>query len=435
MPATPLPTGSEPGHLLLDLFDAGVRAAAPGPLVARALEHEPPGGPPIHLIAIGKAAVPMADAALAAARAAGCPTAAGLVVTTEEGALPGCQVLAADHPLPGARSLRASHALAAFVAGLAADRPVWVLLSGGASSLVAGPATGIPPGDLARSFELLLGSGLDITTMNRVRKRITRWAGGGLGRALAPRPVLQLVLSDVPGNELGSIGSGPCVPSAEPTRAVLARLDGAGLTTRLPLSVAAHLRGLVAAEAAKATSARDRSFPHVRSVIVGDNATARTGVVARAAELGLAVERHEALLAGAAVAEGTRIGEVLARSAGGARPLLHLWGGEPVVTLHDGAGLGGRAQELALAAARVLGRTGAPATLLAAGTDGRDGPTDAAGAIVDRHTWAAIAAQGVDPEGALQRHDAYPALASAGALIEARPTGTNVLDLYLGLAN
>ena len=430
MTSGPLANPPAPGALLRDLFEAGVAAADPARLVQAALSLEVSPRGPVHVIAVGKAAVAMTGAAYRVADATGLPVAAGLVVAPDQATLPQVRVMVGDHPIPGPGSLAASEALGQFVAALPARSEVWLLLSGGATSLLAGPAAGVAPEAITATFGLLLRSGLGISAMNQVRKRITRWGRGALGEALAPRPVLQLVLSDVAENDLRAIGSGPAVPDPTPTRSVIEQLGTAGLWAGLPTSVTARLRSLSEAEQ---SGSPKLEFPHVRTIVIGDNATARQGAADRARALACEVVCHAGLIAGEAAAEGERIGRLLRATSPAARPIVQIWGGEPSVTIEGDPGHGGRAQELALAAARTLQGEGSGAALLVAGTDGRDGPTDAAGAIVDGTTWRAIMARGMDPDAALSAHDSYTALDSVGALFQTGATGTNVMDLMIGV--
>jgi hydroxypyruvate reductase len=370
---------------------AALAAVAPGPALTRALSRAtPPATAPV-VIALGKAAPAMALAYCTWLATHNCPPAGGLIVTHEPAASPHAMIplLLGDHPVPGERSFAAADALGALVRGLAPGIPVEVLLSGGTSSLIGAPRTGLEPSAYAAELQELLGSGRDIAAINAVRRRIGRWAGGRLGEALGDRPVRAWVLSDVPGDDLATIGSGPLVPDAvEPPR-----------------------------------------IPHV--VIAGGT----QAVEGAAAAWGGDVVRHPTALAGEAVDQAHAIVATLAATRPDS-PTLHLWAGETFVTVPSPAGMGGRSQHLALAAAEALARlpTEAPIiTLLAAGTDGQDGQTPATGAVVDGSTWETIARRGGDPAGALRRCDAFPALLRADALLVTGPTGTNVADLVLAV--
>jgi hydroxypyruvate reductase len=346
-----------------------------------------------------------------------------------------------DHPEPGAGSLAAADALATAAEGLTQEDEVWVLLSGGTTSLVGAPEPGLPHRDLTAIYALLLGSGLDIAAMNRIRKRFARWGGGKLARALAPARVRVYVVSDVIGDDLASIGSGPCVPDPSSAGEVRAALDKAGLWERFPDSGRRLLSRAVAGETAETPKSGDRTFARVTHELVASNRLALEAAAARAAELGLAPTIAETPLAGEAAVVGTALAASLVQDCdrrdvpqpkSGAARRCFIWGGETTVTLGPSPGLGGRCQELALAAARALAGVAGPA-LLAAGTDGRDGPTDAAGAIVDGGTWPAIVRAGRDPARDLAAHDAYAALDAAGVLLRPGLTGTNVMDIVIGI--
>jgi hydroxypyruvate reductase len=287
-------------------------------------------------------------------------------------------------------------------------------------------------------YDLLLGSGLDIAAMNRIRKRFSRWGGGKLAAALYPRPVRCFVVSDVIGDDLAAIGSGPCVPDDATATEVRATLTRAGLWQRLP----PRLRNAVSegeeGRHPETPKSGDPIFADVQSRIVASNRLALEAVAARATALGLRPVVMDGGLAGEASTVGAHLANLLLRyqqGNGAQLPAVLIWGGETTVTLGDGkGGLGGRSQELALAAAQVLGEAGRDGvTLLAGGTDGRDGPTDAAGAVVDETTWAAIRRRGRDPATDLRCHDAYRALDAAGVLLKPGMTGTNVMDVVLGL--
>jgi hydroxypyruvate reductase len=292
----------------------------------------------------------------------------------------------------------------------------------------------------------LLRSGLDIKAMNLVRKRFTRWGAGRLARSLAHARVRCYIVSDVVGDDLAAIGSGPCVPDTSTAREVREALVQAGLWEGLARSLQRHLddvdRGVDRGGIPETPKPGDPAFDRVEIRLIANNRLALEAAGRRARELGLVPEIVEAPLVGEAATVGARIADQLVAGNRQSRPTRCLIaGGETTVTFVDQdagrqlPGLpGGRSQELALAAARVLRGHPPPVALLAAGTDGRDGPTDAAGAIVDGATWDRMAAAGRDPQRDLQRHDSYAALAAADALIKTGPTGTNVMDIVVGVA-
>ena len=449
MPTPPLDIAADsPAHELLDhLYAVATAAVDPGPAVADRLRRVAVDRP-IRLIALGKAALPMARAAVEVLRTRGAAPAGGLIVSPAEDASPhpALRLVVGDHPEPGPRSHAAAEALARAVAGVRPGDEVWVLLSGGTTSLIGAPDEGIAAADLTALYSLLLGSGLDIAAMNRVRKRFSRWGGGKLARALAPAPVRAWVVSDVIGDDLASIGSGPLVPDAVTARDVRDLLQQTALWSRIPAALRDRLAAVDRGEMPETPKPGDEAFARVSLELVASNRLALEAAARRAAELGLAPVVAQAPLAGEASAVGASVAAALlqhcvspgipqpdARAATPALPRCLIWGGETTVTLGPDAGLGGRSQELALAAARVI--AGAPdgLALLAAGTDGRDGPTDAAGAVVDGGTWARITAAGRDPARDLAAHDAYRALDAAGALLRPGLTGTNVMDIVIGV--
>ncbi len=438
-----LPAGTPDRALLEDLYRAAVAAVDPGPAVTTALDA---GGHllaardhPLWIVGLGKAAVPMAEAAIRSATAKNLAVAGGLIVAPADASSPhpAMTVAVGDHPEPAQGSLAAAAALESLAARVQPGDHVWVLLSGGTTSLVGAPLEGVPQTDLRELYRLLLGSGLDISAMNQVRKRFTRWGGGKLAAALTGASVRQFIVSDVIGDDLPSIGSGPCVPDPSTATEVRRALETSGLWKQLPVSLRTLVTATEDGTRPETPKPDHPAFASVLTEIVSSNRRAIEAAGLRAAELGLVAQIDPTPLSGEASRAGTSVAATLRnysqapRTQGAARRCVIL-GGETTVTLGEHHGLGGRSQELALAAARGLaGTTGI--TVLAAGTDGRDGPTDAAGAIVDGSTWAAIAATGRDPAVDLSRHDAYPALDAAGALFRPGLTGTNVMDVVIGV--
>lgn len=421
-------------ELLLDLYGAALRAADPVAVVRRELAERPlPSSLPVHLIALGKAAGGMARAAVAHCHEAGLPFAGGVVVspTAVPHANRSLRILIGDHPVPGAGSAAAAEAVADTVGTMPAERQALVLVSGGASSLAAAPVQGVTPADLNALWTFVLASGLDIRAMNALRKRCLRWGAGRLAAALAPRPVTVLCMSDVIGDDPGTVGSGPAAPDPLWARDIFPMIEAAFGRQEIPPSVRRLLELQSSGARPDTPKPGDAAFEHVTTHVIASNRLAVRGVVARAKELGLSALAGASDLSGEASDAGTRIGAFLRAGGGGAN--CFVWGGETTVALGAGpAGHGGRCQELALAAAAELDDVPGVA-LLAAGTDGRDGPTDAAGALVDGKTWARIAEGGRDPEADLRRHNSYDALEAANALLKTGPTGTNVMDVVIGL--
>lgn len=386
----------------------------------------------------------MAEAATGALRARGLGWDGGLVVvpaaTPSTAPLP---FVVGDHPVPGVLSFAAAEALGELAEQVDAGDEVLVLLSGGTSSLVAAPVPGVRHDDVTRLIAMLLASGADIATMNTVRKRFLRWGAGRLAAALAPARVHVLVVSDVPGDDLEAIASGPCMPDSHTVHDLRAMLERLSLLGHLPGTLRDHLEGVQRGAAPETPKPGDPAFSTVSHRIVASNALAIAGATRAARGRGLVAQAAPEPLSGEAAACGQRVAQTLLRirarqrREGATGSACLVWGGETTVTLGSGLhGRGGRSQEMALAAARALAEAGDAAagiTLLAAGTDGRDGPTDAAGAVVDRRTCEAIRAAGIDPARALVRHDAYAALDAVGALVRTGPTGTNVMDVAIAI--
>ena len=430
--------------LLNDLYATATAAAAPAPALRARLERlKPDATGRTWILALGKAALPMAGTAVEFLRSRELAPAGGLIVAPVEAQSPDPAIdsVPGDHPEPGSRSLAAAGALAATVSRIAPTDEVWVLLSGGTTSLIGAPEPGITPAELTAIYSLLLGSGFDIAAMNRIRKRFSRWGGGKLARALAPARVRVYVVSDVIGDDLASIGSGPCVPDPTTAREVRALLESAALWTKLPESARKAVMNAESGKTAETPKPGDQAFARVTLDLVASNRLALEAAARRAAELGLDPVVCETPLAGEASAAGASVAATLLNNCvrlpipqpTTQRPCI-IWGGETTVTLGQAStGLGGRCQELALAAARALDGAPRGTALLAAGTDGRDGPTDAAGAIVDGSTWSAITARGRNPARDLAAHDAYHALDAADVLLRPGLTGTNVMDIVIGV--
>ena len=386
----------------------------------------------------------MAAAAVSALRERGMSPAGGLAVGPAPSApeVANLPYLQGDHPEPGPGSQTAAEALAEIAARVRSSDEVWVLLSGGTTSLVGAPEPGLTPAELARVFALLLGSGLDITAMNRIRKRFTRWGGGKLARALAPATVRVFVVSDVIGDDLASIGSGPCVPDPTTAAQVHSLLEASRLWQRIPEPARRLIQSAESGQIPETPKLGDQAFARVTHELVASNRLAIDAAARRARELGLSATVQDTPLSGEAAQIGADVAARLLDNC--ARQIVPqpnasaaacwIWGGETTVTLGESPpGLGGRCQELSLAAAKRLAGASADAAVLAAGTDGRDGPTDAAGAVVDSRTWRAIIEAGRDPALDLRAHNAYAALDAAGALLRPGLTGTNVMDVVIGL--
>jgi glycerate 2-kinase len=384
------------------------------------------------LVGAGKAAPAMALGVLDVLG----PKVAGGTITTRHAharPVPGIEVWEAGHPLPDTHGL-AGVAAALETARQATERELLVcVLSGGTSALWPAPPPGISLSDLQTTGAALLRSGAPIGELNAVRKHLSRIGGGQLVRAAHPARVLALVVSDVVGSPLDVIASGPTVPDPTTFADALAVLRRRGV--RPPPAVLAHLQAGVVGRLPETPKPGDPVFERTSTHVVARNRDALEGAAREAERLGCrariftdSLEGEAREVAGRIVAEAERArGE-----ADDARPMAWLWGGETTVTV-AGNGRGGRNQELALAAAlKLAGREGL--LLAALGTDGTDGPTDAAGGVVDGGTVGRGAAAGLDARTHLDRNDAHPFLRASGDLLVTGPTGTNVNDVVLVLA-
>jgi hydroxypyruvate reductase len=375
--------------LLLELLYAGLERVGGRRCVHEALLTRPPlpRDAPVWAAAIGKAASAMA---LGAADALGGSLERVLVVTkpghlaAELLARPGVEAHEGAHPVPDERSLAAGRRLLEWVRELPPAVTPLFLISGGASSLVEVPEAGISLADLEQLSVRALADGMPIGELNARRARLSRIKGGRLAGHLAGRVARALFISDVPDDDPAVIGSGLLGP----------------------------------------TPGGDR----IERQIIASVDHAMEGVAAAAAQRGLTVERASERFAD----EATRLAVRFAHELLIGNAQVRIWGGESTVRLPPGPGLGGRNQHLALAASKLL-QDYPDLLLLAAGTDGTDGPTEAAGALVDAETCARVALAGLDPDDCLARADSGTALAAADALVRTGPTGTNVADLVIGL--
>jgi len=435
---------SSSADTLLSLYDAAIGGADPVQATARAISSlEIPADRRILLFAVGKAAASMATAAVESLLKSLHQIAGGVVVSpeTERTPYPTIVSLRGDHPVPGRQSFSAAARIGELAAGKRANDVVMVLVSGGATSLIAAPLRNQTEADLAALYQSLLGSGLDISSMNLIRKRFSRWGGGRLALALAPAATFCLAVSDVPGDDLSIIGSGPCAPDRSTASQVAGILDASGLSKRLSATHREYLQSVSRGVSPETPKSGHPAFAHVTTRVVATNRTALDGAAVAAMARGMAVEIVEDQLEGAAAQAGAQIAKKLiaARATRNGAAKCVIWGGETTVSVGDSpaaVAAGGRCQEMVLAAAQVLSEAGDSAAgikLLAAGTDGRDGVTEAAGGVVDSGTWAAMLQAGVDPATALVRHESTFALSSVNALIPRRRTGTNVMDVAIGL--
>ena len=395
------------------IIRAAIAAVLPDEAVRRALKGRHfPGR--VLLVAAGKAAWQMARAAVEALG----PVDAGVVVTKYghvQGQLPGVICYEAGHPVPDENSFRATQAALDLVAGAKETDTVLFLLSGGGSALFEKPL--IPGGELQDITQQLLACGADIVEMNTIRKRLSAVKGGRFALACAPARVYSIVLSDILGDPLDMIASGPAVPD----RSTCAQAQAIAETYGLRLSEAA--RACLQQETPKA-------LDNVEIHITGSVRELCAAAAAACGQLGYKPVLLTDHLDCEAREAGRFLADIARTHAGRGQATAYLAGGETVVRL-TGHGLGGRNQELALAAAP--GLAGLPAAVFSVGSDGTDGPTDAAGGYVDGDTAAALAARGLDAGAVLADNDAYHALQAVDGLIVTGPTGTNVNDVAVVL--
>ena len=399
------------------IIASSLKAMLPDAAVRRALESEAfyPQGGRILLVAVGKAAWQMAHTAVAALGRVD----EGIVITKYghvRGTIPGVTCYEAGHPVPDENSFAATEKVLTMVQNLTNQDTVLFLLSGGGSALFEKPL--IPGAELQELTNMLLAGGADIVEMNTIRKRLSAVKGGRFALACAPAKIFSIVLSDILGDPLDMIASGPAVPDSSTSKQAIA----IARKYRLPLSkealtcltqetpkilnnVTTQITGSVR-ELGKAAADACRTLSYT-PILLTDR---------------LCCEAREA---------GSFLGSIARTHAGQGQKLAFIAGGETIVHL-TGNGLGGRNQELALAAAPELSGL-AGCCVFSIGSDGTDGPTDAAGGYTDGDTCASLAAHGLDVFTVLQNNNAYPALKAVDGLVITGATGTNVNDVSVAL--
>jgi hydroxypyruvate reductase len=346
------------------------------------------------------------------------------------------QLREASHPIPDESCVNGTAELVTLLGPTGPRDLVVVVLSGGGSALMLLPAEGISLADMQQTTDVLLRAGATINELNTIRKHLEQAKGGGLARLAAPSDVLALVLSDVVGNPLDVIASGPTVPDTSTFADTCAIVERFGIWDRLPASVAGRLRAGYEGKIADTPKPGDPLFDRVHTVVVASNELAAEAGVGQAESEGLSAlllttyvegEAREVAKVVAALAR-----EEAARNRPLTRPSCLVLGGETTVQVR-GTGVGGRNQELALAASLKI--AGLDDVIIAAlATDGNDGPTDATGALVDGGTVARARALGLDPDAYLTNNDAYHFFDALGDLLTTGPTNTNVNDLLFVFA-
>jgi len=385
----------------------------------------------VFLVGGGKAGRAMGEAAL------GGHVASGVIAVPRGtgGAVGPVRFVEAGHPLPDDGSRKAAREIRALLSGVREGDLVIALLSGGGSAMVSAPAVGISAEEKAEVCRLLLSAGADIASLNTVRRHLSAVKGGLLARAARPAAVWALLLSDVPGDDPSVIASGPFSPDPTTCADAIGVLGRYGLMHTAAAAVRRHLAAGAAGKIPETPKPGDPSFERVTCAIVGSNRTAMEAAGAAAAADGAELVLLPGFLAGeardCARASFLRLREAAASLPPGGTVVL-VAGGETTVGVR-GSGAGGRSQEFALSAAvELAGQMGM--AVLAAGTDGIDGPTDAAGAFADGTTCSRAAALGLSPGDHLENNDSYPFFRALGDLVVTGPTGTNVADLAIGCA-
>jgi len=437
--------------LLTNLFLAAVASVDPARLVRGALHRDADGislsgggdrstlpwssVDRIILVGGGKAGRPMARAAASALEG---KVAAGAIAVPkgEGGTLDAVRLIETGHPLPDEGSREAAQAMLELVSRAGENDLVVALISGGGSAMISAPPEGVSSSDKEAVFRLLLRSGADITEFNTVRKHLSRVKGGRMAQAAHPARVWALMLSDVPGDDPSVIASGPFSPDPATfgdARKVLLERE---LYDAIPDAVRAHIEEGVSGRISETPKPGDPALERVSLAVIGSNRVAIDTAADAARNEGVDTVRilpgflrGEARECARAFVEELRKAEA---STPRGRSVALIAGGETTVTVR-GKGKGGRNQEFALSAAVQM--DGMPGmAVLSAGTDGIDGPTDAAGAYADGTTISRAAALGLSPLGHLDRNDAYPFLQALSDLVVTGPTGTNVTDIAIGIA-
>jgi glycerate 2-kinase len=408
---------------------SGAHASA---LVSRALDNPPDiirAAKSVHLLAVGKASAAMAQAFVSRSRP---QIAGGLVVVTraDTAVLEGLAVQRGAHPVPDADSVIAGRRALALAANPSADCFV-VLLSGGASSMMAVPAEGLSLADKQDTTRLLLAHDADIHQINCVRKHLSAIKGGRLARVCS-LPVVTMAISDVVGDDLSVIGSAPTVPDASTYQDALAIVGRYG-GERVPASVLRHLERGARGEIAETPKPAGEHTIRRDAMVIGSSADALLGARQAAEALGYEVKVLGPVTGEAMEAASKYIDEIaMVAAKAGKTPVCILSAGETTVHV-TGHGRGGRNQQFALAAAPGLARLGRFAALESVGTDGVDGPTDAAGALADSTTVARARARGLDPMQYLGENDAWTFFSALGDLVRTGETHTNVGDIQVTL--
>ena len=394
------------------IIDRAIKESLPDSAVRKALQEFPETKGKVVLIAVGKAAWQMADAAYGFL---GERITSGVVVTKydhSKGRIGNLEIYEGGHPVPDENSYKGTSAAIKAVEGLGEEDIVLFLVSGGGSALFEKPL--IPSSDMARLTSELLASGASITEMNTIRKRMSAVKGGKFALLCKPAKVFSIVLSDIIGDPLDMIASGPAYPDSSTREEAEAIADAYGLT------LTDEMKKLLAEETPK-------SLDNVETHVTGSVRELCASASRAAEELGYKSFVITSYLSCIAREAGVMMADIAMHNKDSKESLAFIMGGETVVKL-TGKGKGGRNQELALSAAPLLSSV-ENAAVFSVGSDGTDGPTDAAGGYVDSDTLSILKAKGIDVQKVLEDNDAYHALEKCGGLVITGPTGTNVNDV------
>lgn len=408
----------------LELFQAAIDRADPAEALRAQLAASPlpalPAGGRNFILAVGKAAIPMMRTALELIP----DPAQALAITNPENHtdILGATVLSGSHPVPDEASESAGLAAIELATSMSQNDRLIALISGGGSALMVAPAPGLTLADKAAVNKLLLASGLEINDMNLIRQQLSDLKGGGLLRHAAPASVQAYILSDVIGDDLRAIASGPTVAPIGDRAKARETMERVGIWDQAPEAVRALL---------STTADGAETPPQATNTLIGSNRYSLKAMMAQAADTGW----NAKLITHRLVGDVQDAAETVIRAAQAApadQPVALVFGGETTVQI-TGTGLGGRNQELALRVAQRAADIPGDWVFLSGGTDGRDGPTEAAGGMVTPDTWAQIKASGADPDALLANNDSNAALASGDALVMTGGTGTNVADVQIFL--
>ena len=394
------------------IIDRAIKESLPDSAVRKALQEFPETKGKVVLIAVGKAAWQMADAAYSFL---GNRISGGVVVTKydhSKGKIGNLEIYEGGHPVPDENAYRGTSAAIKAVEGLGEEDIVLFLVSGGGSALFEKPL--IPSSDMARLTSELLASGASITEMNTIRKRMSAVKGGKFALLCKPAKVFSIVLSDIIGDPLDMIASGPAYPDSSTREEAEAIAEAYGLT------LTDEMKKLLAEETPK-------SLDNVETHVTGSVRELCASASRAAEELGYKSFVITSYLSCIAREAGVMMADIAMHNKDSKESLAFIMGGETVVKL-TGKGKGGRNQELALSAAPLLSSV-ENAAVFSVGSDGTDGPTDAAGGYVDSDTLSILKAKGIDVQKVLEDNDAYHALEKCGGLVITGPTGTNVNDV------